>query len=139
MVYYYHLASHLSNEIGFYGLQAFGLDGSEPKTNVVDAAKAYIDHIKSIQPLGPYLLAGHCFGAWIAYEIANQLVLSGEQVERLFVIDAPAPTTELAQHKNLYDRSDPAWVTKFVKAFSEGININIEHKTNDSEKRKPNC
>jgi oxalate---CoA ligase len=47
--------------------------------------------IRSVQSRGPYLLAGHCFGGIVAFEIARQLIASGEQVELLALLDATTP------------------------------------------------
>jgi thioesterase domain-containing protein len=43
-------------------------------------AATLIERIREELPNGPYVLAGNCFGAWIALEIARQLVTAGEQV-----------------------------------------------------------
>ena len=46
-----------------YAVQARGLTGSQPpNARVEDMARDYISAIRSIQPHGPYFLAGHSFG-----------------------------------------------------------------------------
>jgi thioesterase domain-containing protein len=44
--------------------------------------------LRSLQPNGPYLLAGWSFGGVLAYEIAQQLVAAGETVSFLGLLDA---------------------------------------------------
>ena len=46
------------------------------------------------QPYGPYLLGGMCAGGVIAYEMASQLVRSGESVELVAMLDAVLPGTQ---------------------------------------------
>ncbi len=47
--------------------------------------------IRTVQPNGPYRLAGWCVSGWIAYGIARKLEEQGEEIELLAVIDALAP------------------------------------------------
>ncbi|WP_194912057.1 non-ribosomal peptide synthetase [Catenulispora rubra] len=60
---------------------------------VEDFAKLYVDALLEVQPDGPYRLAGWSSGAVIAAEMAHRLEQAGRSVERLAVIDAPAPLT----------------------------------------------
>ena len=50
-------------------------------------AKCSILHIKALQPIGPYVLAGWSFGATLALEVARQLSLEGEVITKLILID----------------------------------------------------
>src|SRR5579872_2302466 len=93
LVSYRHLAGRLGNERPFYGLQPQGLDGKlEPHSRVEDMAAHYINEIKTVQPKGPYYLGGVCLGGVVAFEMAQQLLMQGEQVERLVLIDSHFPT-----------------------------------------------
>jgi len=47
--------------------------------------------LRLLQPHGPYLIGGHCNGAFVAFEMARQLVASGEQVPAVVLIEANAP------------------------------------------------
>jgi amino acid adenylation domain-containing protein/non-ribosomal peptide synthase protein (TIGR01720 family) len=53
-----------------------------------DLASEYINIIKFLQPKGPYQLVGWSFGGVLAFEIARQLVIRGEKVSKLVLIDA---------------------------------------------------
>ncbi|WP_298910929.1 amino acid adenylation domain-containing protein [uncultured Nostoc sp.] len=89
---YYELAHHLGKNQPFYGLQPIGLDGkSSPLTNIEDMAAHYIEALRSVQPKGPYFIGGWSFGGWVAFEMAQQLQKSGEEVALLAVLDTLAP------------------------------------------------
>ncbi|HZA25858.1 MAG TPA: alpha/beta fold hydrolase, partial [Dehalococcoidia bacterium] len=91
VIYFHALARRLGLDQPFYGLQARGLDGeSAPHTRVEDIAAYNIDALQVIQPQGPYLLGGHSFGAWVAFEMAQQLRKRGHEVARLFSLDGIA-------------------------------------------------
>lgn len=85
------LARHLAPERPVYGLQARGLYGRDlPHTNVREMAAHYLKEMRVVQPHGPYLLGGWCFGGIVAYEIAQQLHRIGENVDALVMFDAPS-------------------------------------------------
>ncbi|MFF8288759.1 amino acid adenylation domain-containing protein [Streptomyces sp. NPDC016309] len=72
-----------------YGLQARGLDGTEAMpTSLREMAADYLDHVRSVQPTGPYHLLGWSFGGVVAHEMAVQLEESGESVRTLAILDA---------------------------------------------------
>ena len=74
-----------------FGLQARGLDGEQPaQRRVEDIAASYIEQMRTVQPTGPYAVAGYSFGGLIAVEIAQQLARAGEQIELLCLIDTYA-------------------------------------------------
>ena len=56
-----------------------------------DIATALVARMREVQPEGPYYLAGLCVNGVIAYEMARQLVLSGQQVALLALFDAQNP------------------------------------------------
>ena len=47
--------------------------------------------IRTVQPRGPYLLGGFCFGAWAAFETALALRAMGETVDRISLVDRTVP------------------------------------------------
>jgi acyl transferase domain-containing protein/thioesterase domain-containing protein/acyl carrier protein len=88
-----HLALTLGADRPVYGLQARGLYGDhEPHETFEEMARDYIAEIRTVQPTGPYLLAGYSGGGIVAYEIAQQLVAQGEEVSHLVMLDTPLPT-----------------------------------------------
>lgn len=76
----------------FYALQRPDLDGSDVTHTTVEAlATACITEMRMVQPQGPYLVGGHCFGGAVAFEIAQQLQAQGEAIISLVLIDAYCP------------------------------------------------
>lgn len=88
---YYELAHQLGQNQPFYGLQPIGIDGETPLNRIEDMASHYIEALRSVQPKGPYFLGGWSFGGWVAFEMAQQLQNSGEEVALLAVLDTVAP------------------------------------------------
>tara|TARA_R110000850_G_scaffold42454_22_gene108962 strand:+ start:182 stop:3883 length:3702 start_codon:yes stop_codon:yes gene_type:complete len=73
-----------------YGLRASDHYGAEVDRSVQEMASRYTTAMKTLQPEGPYFLAGYCVGGWIAYEMAQQLAAQGERIEMLAMIDTYA-------------------------------------------------
>jgi len=89
---YQPLVNRLETDQPVYALQARGLSGSiEPGQTIEGMAGAYIDEMRSLQPAGPYLLGGFCFGGLVALEVAQQLSAAGEQVALLVLIQTMNP------------------------------------------------
>lgn len=88
---YERLAHYLGIEQPIYGLQARGLDGKQAPLNRVEMmAACYIQEIRTLQPKGPYYLAGHSLGGTISFEIAQQLQAQGEKVALVAMFDTYA-------------------------------------------------
>jgi thioesterase domain-containing protein/acyl carrier protein len=90
------LYSELARQIGrdrpFYGLQAVGLYGDEaPQTSIPAMARRYVREVRAVQPDGPYVLAGYCFGGLVAFEMGRQLETAGAQVHLVAMLNAPSP------------------------------------------------
>ncbi|MFE6165572.1 amino acid adenylation domain-containing protein [Streptomyces sp. NPDC056486] len=76
-----------------YAFQAPGPStGHEPLSTVDSLARLYVDALRDVQPCGPYLLGGWSSGGVIAFEAARLLEEQGEAVERVVVLDSPAPS-----------------------------------------------
>jgi thioesterase domain-containing protein/aryl carrier-like protein len=89
---YRDLASQLGEEQPVYALQARGLDGrTKPHTTVEEMAAAYIEHIRTVQPEGPYFLAGLSHGGVVALEMAQQLRRQDQEVALLAMFDTYGP------------------------------------------------
>ena len=86
------LASHLGMDQPFYALQSQGLDGKRiPPTTIEEMAHYYIEELQTVQPKGPYFLAGQSSGGVIAFEMAQQLQAQGHAVIFLALIDTYEP------------------------------------------------
>jgi aspartate racemase len=76
-----------------YGLGTHIEDRKQtPFTRVEDLADHYIQEMRTVQPEGPYLLAGLSFGGIVAYEMARQLHEQGQKVALLALFDTHSPT-----------------------------------------------
>ena len=68
-------------------------------TTVEDMAKRYLTEMRTVQPIGPYYLAGFSFGGMVVFEMAQQLRKQGESIGLLALVDPttlspkPAPST----------------------------------------------
>jgi acetoacetyl-CoA synthetase len=82
------IAVAMRSDLPVYGLRARGLQGEEPQSSVEEMAAAYVKVIRTLQPKGPYRVAGHSFGGLLAFEIAHLLSEQGQQIDWLGLIDA---------------------------------------------------
>ncbi|GJJ72495.1 nonribosomal peptide synthetase DhbF [Entomortierella parvispora] len=86
---YMSFAKHLHPEQPLYGLQSRGLDGKAPvAASMEELTLDYIDHIRKIQPHGPYHLLGWSFGGTAAHNIAVELEKQSERVPLLVIMDS---------------------------------------------------
>jgi len=82
----------LLSNLAVFGLNSpFMKNPTEFNIGVIGIATKYITEIKRRQPSGPYLLAGWSAGGVIAFECAYQLLMAGDEVEHLVLIDTPCP------------------------------------------------
>jgi amino acid adenylation domain-containing protein len=87
------LSRRLGSDQPFYGLQARGLyGGASPLQTVEEMAVHYLAELRSVQPHGPYYLAGYCFGAIVAFDMAHRLLRDGEDVAVLVTFNGPSST-----------------------------------------------
>jgi len=96
MAYIDLLAPFIDQSIPLYGLQPTPL-GHSYITNMEGLAERMVRAIRNVQPLGPYRIAGWCFGGMLAYEIATQLLGRDQSVEFLGLFDTYHPEWYLAQ------------------------------------------
>ena len=87
------LVGVLDAERPVYGLQARGIDRhDEPlPATVEEAAADFIQHIRRVQPSGPYHLLGWSYGGLVAHAAATQLRADDQQVGVLALLDAYPP------------------------------------------------
>jgi thioesterase domain-containing protein len=87
-LYLAELARHLPAGQPFYGLQAPGLDGGAPLTSIEAIAAHHLAAVAAAGVRGPWLLAGHSFGGFVAFEMARQLRARGEEVALVALLDS---------------------------------------------------
>lgn len=84
------LARHLGRDHSVYKLQASGpavLNRPFTKQELQTLAREYIAAMRSVQPHGPYCLAGMCEGALIAQEVILELEAQREEVGFFAIFD----------------------------------------------------
>ena len=87
------ISDRLGPEQPFYGLQAQGVDGRLPVLTSIEAMAAqYVAAIRTVDPHGPYRLAGYSGGGVIALEMAQQLKQDGFETALLAMLDTLSPT-----------------------------------------------
>ncbi|GGN44835.1 non-ribosomal peptide synthetase [Streptomyces fuscichromogenes] len=88
------LARYLDTGQPVYGLQAPTFSVTERAPSDVDALVTwYVEHIKSIQPSGPYHLLGWSLGGNLAHAVAVRLQEADQEVALLAMMDAYPPDT----------------------------------------------
>ncbi len=90
---YLGLARRLGNDQPLLGLDLPPADAAQlpAPCRIEDIASALIKNMRSVQPHGPYHLAGLCVNGVIAYEMAAQLRDAGDHVGLLALFDAQNP------------------------------------------------
>lgn len=110
---FYPLSRYLGLEQPIYGLQVRGVDGeSSPHRSIEEMAASYLESMQTIQPEGPYRLAGHSFGGLVAFEMALRLRRIGQEVSHLILIDSIAP--QLANTMTVENWTDTDWLAAFA-------------------------
>ncbi len=67
------------------------LGEEEPHNCMEEAARDYLEEVRTVQPEGPYLLGGFSGGGITAYEMARQLEAAEEDIGALIMLDTPLP------------------------------------------------
>ncbi|WP_254634279.1 alpha/beta fold hydrolase, partial [Mesorhizobium sp. GbtcB19] len=89
--YVFELARELDSNLPVYALPWPAAD--EPLTYTLEAMAARaLSMMRSVQPQGPYRLAGYSSGGILAYAMAHDILASGEAVSFLGLIDVHLPS-----------------------------------------------
>ena len=133
---YAQIARHLGEAQPIYGLKARGAGtGEPPHENVREMAVDYLRELRSVQPHGPYLLAGECVGGICAHEMACQLREAGEEVALLMLFDTSVPSAaELANylhaedHRRAAENAPPPLATQLRRGVGQLVRKFIQPK-----------
>ena len=120
------MARYLGSDQPLYGLRHQGEDGKRIRhTTVETIASHYASEIRQVQPRGPYLLGGYCFGALVAFEIAHQFSQQGEDIRMLFLLDPDqpknillAPASAPMAAKPTMESSPQRWWSRHLRSLS---------------------
>ena len=99
------LTDRLDRDTAVVAFQAQGLENRAfPDWTIGRAARRHLRDLLALQPTGPYTLAGHSLGAFIAIDIANRLTAMGHEVELVTLLDPfLPPRTVRAARRDLPD------------------------------------
>ncbi|MFN3647966.1 MAG: amino acid adenylation domain-containing protein [Armatimonadota bacterium] len=82
------LASLLPEDQPVYSWLLPGIAGGEPLRSIEEIAAHCVRSMRDTQPAGPYRIVGHSFGGTVAFEMAQQLRSTGEEVALLALLDS---------------------------------------------------
>ncbi|MEQ9404347.1 MAG: amino acid adenylation domain-containing protein [Cyclobacteriaceae bacterium] len=110
-----------------WGIRSSTLNGFIPKNlTVEELARSYITKLKTLQPQGPYRIAGWSFGGIIAHEIASQLESIGDQVDFLLIFDSVLPVNPEKYKSNTFSvESERQFLSEVLKEPVKGNGKNI--------------
>ena len=118
VICYRELADQLHEEQPLLAIRSRGLHGREKlPSSLAEMATDYIEAIRVAQGEGPYVIGGWSLGGLIAYEMCQQLISSGESIERLVLLDSTIPEGAT----DLVDESDQSNV-----GLEYGIDMSLE-------------
>jgi amino acid adenylation domain-containing protein len=118
---YFNLSKRLGEDYPFYALEDT-LEQDKPEIiSVEETATRYLQEIRKVQPNGPYLLGGHCYGGVLAFEIAQQLQKQGQIVSLLVVIDAILSEIPIEST----DSDDAKFLLRIAESIKTESNINF--------------
>ncbi|AFZ17604.1 non-ribosomal peptide synthetase [Allocoleopsis franciscana] len=118
---YFNLSRRLGENYPFYALQHTP-DQEEPEIiSVEETAARYLEEIRQVQPNGPYLLGGFCYGGVLAFEMAQQLQRQGQTVGLLVVIDAILSETAVKPA----DDDDAKFFLRMAESLKTNNNIDF--------------
>lgn len=101
LLIYSNLLPHLDESLSCVGLSCATMyEDDRGIRSLEELARWFIRELKAVQPYGPYLLAGYCFGGLVAMEMARQFMADGEKIGMLALIDARPfnPKTESSEY-----------------------------------------
>jgi acyl transferase domain-containing protein/thioesterase domain-containing protein len=92
---YHALTESLPPDQPVIAMQSLGVDGNhQPLLSMQEIAAHFLVELRSVQPVGPYLLGGFSFGGIVGLEMAQQLLAAGERVELLALFDTLLDSTD---------------------------------------------
>jgi aspartate racemase len=132
--FYRPLARYLDSEQPLYGLAAQMLDKEQaPPNRVEDLAAYYIKEMQTLQPEGPYFIAGVSYGGIVCFEMARQLHEQGQKVALLALFDTlgpgeeelvSAPQRALRHFSNIF-RFGPSYLLERIKKKLEALYLKV--------------
>lgn len=105
--------------------------------NLESMAEFYVKMLYEKFPEGPYMFAGHSFGALLAYEMARQIRRDGREVRFLGVVDEPAVSMPAIPNSLLYYFSEEHLL--YYDAVTQGCaGVQERHRKLQDSQNDPN-
>ncbi|MBL1082661.1 alpha/beta fold hydrolase, partial [Streptomyces actinomycinicus] len=121
------LIKHVDPQYPLYGIQARSLARPEPRpASVEEMAVDYADQIQTVQPHGPYHVAGWSFGGLCAHALAAEFQRRGEPVALVAVLDV-IPDWQGLTHADVPAPDDRVMLLYHVGLVDDG------HRSDDTE------
>jgi amino acid adenylation domain-containing protein len=123
------LARHMAPDQPFFGIQAQGLDGTQPALeSVEEMADVYLEHLRAAQPKGPYYLGGYSYGGYVALEMARRLLAQGDEIRALVLLDTYAGESKSVVERflTLSTEEKIAYVRKRAGRYRKSIKNRIK-------------
>lgn len=115
------LATRLGRDQPIFSFDPVGFDGkSAPLKTIEEMATHYLKEMRALQPTGPYLIGGMCFGAHVAFEMARQLESRSEQAPLIISMDAGHPANGPTWRR---ERRTLAYYSRRLRAYSQNGEI----------------
>jgi amino acid adenylation domain-containing protein len=112
--YTHKIARRLAGGQPFYVLSPHGQAGRPLPPTIQAMARDYVENIRMVRPVGPYVIGGFCGGGLVAFEIARQLRAANAVVHNVILIDAPGAHGRFAA---LLDRLDAVPLSQQRRRF----------------------
>ncbi|MBL8006957.1 MAG: amino acid adenylation domain-containing protein [Ignavibacteria bacterium] len=131
------LIKYLPDNQPFYILESVGLDGKEPPhTEIEQMSVHFVKEIQSLQPEGPYLIGGRCFGGRVAFDVAQQLTKQGQKIALLSIFDTWPPFTEKPVDHIPQKRDSKHFISSTIKHIRTGEFFKVAYNYSSNEIKK---
>lgn len=110
------LAQALAPQHPVFVVHPHGLAESSVPPNIEAMAAERVASLRAMRPHGPFIVGGHCNGAFVAFEMARQLAEAGEDVPAVIVIEARAPQGGAVGPADAWATIDGAGVPRIIAA-----------------------
>jgi len=119
---YYSLSLQMGSDQPVYGFKP------PSKYKIKELARLYISKLLIIQPEEPYIIGGFCSGGIIAFEMAQQLIAAGKNVELLILFESYTPNGLLK--KNSLEYINRKMITSNFDSVVHSITKYVKHSKN---------
>jgi thioesterase domain-containing protein len=95
------LSRAMGHDQPFYALPPQDIRTLPAAPTIEEMAAEHLKAVRGVRSKGPYVVGGFCIGGLVAYELAQQIRASGDEVEMLLIIDAAPETKTLRMLRSL--------------------------------------